>query len=61
MEHLQNIPEVGDCFEDMGLSVSIQELDGMRIEKLLVKVIEKKHDENPEEENNRKKQEEVNR
>ena len=41
MEHLQNIPTVGDSFEDFGLHVSIKELDGMRIEKLLVKAINK--------------------
>ncbi|HOD93147.1 MAG TPA: hemolysin family protein [Clostridia bacterium] len=39
MEHLQNIPAVGDSFEDFGLSVSIKQLDGMRIEKLAVKAI----------------------
>ncbi len=60
MEHLQNIPEAGDCFEDMGLSVSIKELDGMRIEKLLVKVMEKEESSDTEEENDRKKKEEVN-
>ena len=60
MEHLQNIPEAGDFFEDMGLSVSIKELDGMRIEKLLVKVMEKEESSDTEEENDRKKKEEVN-
>jgi len=60
MEHLQNIPEAGDCFEDMGLSVTIKELDGMRIEKLLVKVMEKEESSDTEEENDRKKKEEVN-
>ncbi len=61
MEYLQNIPKVGDCFEDMGLSVTIKELDGMRIEKLLVKVMEKEESSYTEEENDRKKKEEVNR
>ena len=60
MEHLQNIPEAGDFFEYMGLSVSIKELDGMRIEKLLVKVMEKEESSDTEEENDRKKKEEVN-
>ncbi len=41
MEHLQNIPTVGDSFEDFGLHVSIKELDGMRIEKILIKAINK--------------------
>ena len=60
MEHLQNIPEAGDFFEYMGLSVSIKELDGMILEKLLVKVMEKEESSDTEEENDRKKKEEVN-
>lgn len=40
MEHLQNIPKEGDMFEDFGLLVAIKKLEGMRIEKLVVKTIE---------------------
>ena len=60
MEHLQNIPAVGDSFEDFGLHVSIKELDGMRIEKLLVKAVCSNEAENTEqEEKGRKKKDEV--
>jgi CBS domain containing-hemolysin-like protein len=51
MEHLQNVPAVGDSFDSMGLHLTIKELDGMRIEKLTVETIEDKNgtDENKEE------------
>lgn len=41
MEHLQNVPAVGDSFDSMDLHVTIKELDGMRIEKLTVEAINK--------------------
>ncbi len=60
MEHLQNIPAVGDSFEDFRLLVTIKELDGMRIEKLLVKAIEKQEiKEIEDEEKGKKKKDEV--
>lgn len=44
MEHLQSIPKEGDMFEDFGLLVAIKKLEGMRIEKLVVKAIEPNDD-----------------
>ncbi|MDD3093859.1 MAG: transporter associated domain-containing protein, partial [Clostridia bacterium] len=54
MEHLQNVPNEKDSFEDFGLLVTIKELDGMRIEKLSIKVIEQEETEDNNENNKEK-------
>ena len=37
MEKLEKMPEIGDVFEDNGLNVTVKELDGRRVGKVLIR------------------------